>query len=108
MTAETMRKFLDVSTERGRQNRLNFNRKRVLRNVKITGSVPFASTMERYKLTPAEINTALEEGGYEPRGVWSVSDDMTPRFTGLLVAHNEEQQRLIDDFKKKGTTRRTV
>ena len=78
MTAETMRKFLDVSTETGRQNRLNFNRKRVLRNVKITGSVPFASTMERYKLTPAEINTALEEGGYEPRGVWSVSDDMTP------------------------------
>lgn len=103
MTAETMRKFLDVSTERGRQNRLNFNRKRVLRNVKITGSVPFASTMERYKLTPAEINTALEEGGYEPRGVWSVSDDMTPRFTGLLVAHNEEQQRLIDDFKKKAS-----
>ena len=103
MTAETMRKYLDVSTETGRENRKNFNRKRVLRHVRLHGTVPLRSTMTRYTISPVEVNIALTEGGYEARGVWDDIGNIQPRFTGSIVSHNEEQQRLLDEFEGKAS-----
>ena len=100
MTAASMRKYLDVSTETGRANRKNFNRKRVLMRVKKTGKPPFASTMKEYEIEPYEVNSALTAGGYEPLTTWDNSGDALPRFTGQIVAHNEEVKRLMEEFAK--------
>ena len=100
MTAESMRKYLDVTTETGRANRKNFNRKRVLMRVKKSGNPPFTSTMKEYAIEPYEVNAALVAGNHEPLTTWDNSGDTQPRFTGQIQAHNEEVKRLMEEFAK--------